>query len=185
MLPDFQVLHGDATDVSFLRAERLHEAKAFVALTGHDEGNLMASLLAQEMGIDKVIALVDRSETSHLWRRLGLMNIVSPRLLAARRIQDYITSGFSSNIVSLEKGKAQVFERRLVAASPAAGVTLGEIKPPRGVIVGAVARGDKVFVPRGEDRLEIGDLVILFVQEEHVPMVHLLFPGKSSDESFG
>lgn len=183
MLPDFRVLHGDATDVSFLRAERVSQAKAFVALTGHDEGNLMASLLAQELGVEKVIALVDRSETSHLWRKLGLMNIVSPRLLAARRIQDYITSGFSSNIVSMERGKAQVFERRLVAASPAAGVTLAEIKPPRGVIVGAVARGDKVFVPRGEDRLEVGDLVILFVQEEHVPMVHLLFPGKTADES--
>ncbi len=183
MLPDFQVLYGDATDVSFLRAERLQEAKAFVALTGHDEGNLMASLLAQELGVEKVIALVDRTETSHLWRKLGLMNIVSPRLLAAGRIQDYITSGFSSNIVSLERGKAQVFERRLVAASPAAGVTLAEIKPPRGVIVGAVARGDKVFVPRGEDRLEVGDLVILFVQEEHVPMVHLLFPGRSSDKA--
>ena len=140
----------------------------------------MASLLAQEIGVENVIALVDRSETSHLWRKLGLMNIVSPRLLAAQRIQDYVAGGFNSNIVSLGRGKAQVFERRLVAASPAAGVSLAEIKPPRGMIVGAVARGDKVFVPRGEDRLEVGDLVILFVQEEHVPMVHLLFPGKSA-----
>ena len=57
-------------------------------------------------------------------------------------------------------------------------VTLAEMSPPRGVIVGAVVRGDKVFVPSGPDRLEVGDVVILFVQEEHLPTIHLLFPGK-------
>ena len=66
------------------------------------------------------------------------------------------------------------------AASPAAGVTLAEMKPPRGLIVGAVVRGDKVFVPRGSDRLEVGDLVILFVSEEEFDTVKLLFPGRTA-----
>ena len=52
------------------------------------------------------------------------------------------------------------------------------MNPPRGLIVGAVARGSKVFVPRGTDRLEVGDLVILFVREEELSTVQLLFPGR-------
>ncbi len=175
--PKLEVLHGDATDISLLRAERVSEARAFIALMGNDERNLMASLLAQELGVPQVIALVERSETSHLWRRLGLMQIVSPRRIAAERIKDYIDRGYSADIVSLRRGKAQVIERQLAPASPAAGVTLAEIKPPRGMIVGAVVRGGRVFVPSGPDRLEVGDVVILFVQEEHVPTVRLLFPG--------
>lgn len=175
--PQLEVINGDATDVSLLRAERVADARAFIALTGNDERNLMASLLAQELGVPRVIALVERTETSHLWRKLGRMSIVSPRRIAAKRIKNYIDRGYSSNIVSLQRGKAQVVERVLAAASPAAGVTLAEIKPPRGMIVGAVARNKKVFVPRGSDRLEIGDTVILFVQEEHLPTVRLLFPG--------
>lgn len=178
--PTFEVLHGDATDMALLRAERVAEAQAFVALMGNDEPNLMASLMAQELGVPEVIAHVDRAETSHLWKKLGLMNIVSPRSIATERIREYISSGFESNIFSLGQGKAQVIERRLAPASPAAGVTLAEIKPPRGLIVGAVARGDKVFVPRGPDRLEIGDVVILFVQDEHMPTAHLLFPGRQA-----
>ena len=177
-LPDVEVLNGDATDVSLLRAERVADARSFIALTGNDERNLMADLLAQELGVPQVIALVQRTETSHLWRRLGLMHIVSPRQIAAERIKNYIDRGYSANIVSLQQGKAQVIERRLAAASPAAGVTLAEMKPPRGLVVGAVERGDKVFVPRGSDRLEVGDTVILFVAEEHVPTAHLLFPGR-------
>jgi trk system potassium uptake protein TrkA len=101
-------------------------------------------------------------------------------VLARERIQEYIDSGYSSNIVALQSGTAQVLERVLAEASPAAGVTLAEMKPPRGLIVGAVKRGEKVFVPRGPDRLEAGDLVILFVHQDELDTVRLLFPGKRS-----
>lgn len=178
LFPDFEILHGDATDLSLLKAERIERTDTFVALSGHDDTNLMASLLAQELGVPKVVALVNRGETSHLWKRLGLLQVFSPRSLAYERVREYIESGYSVNIVSLQRGAAQVVERRLFEASPAAGVTLAEMNPPRGLIVGAVVRGRKVFVPRGPDRLEVGDLVILFVREEELPTVQLLFPGR-------
>ena len=177
-LPGIEVLHGDATDLSFLRAEGIDRAQAFVALTGGDERNLMASLLAQELGVPRVIALVEKGETLYLWRKLGSIEVVSPRAIAHQRIQDYIDRGYSANLVSLEKGKAEVFERHLVKASPAAGVTLAEFNPPRGVIVGAVVRGARAFVPRGNDRLEAGDTVVLFVEESELATVNLLFPGR-------
>lgn len=180
LLPRRQVLHGDATDLALLKSERLARARSFVAVTGHDETNLMASLLAQELGIGQVVALVDRGETSHLWRRLGLMQVFSPRTLAYERVHEYIESGYNDNIVSLRRGAAQVVERRLFEASPAAGVTLAEMNPPRGLIVGAVVRGSRVFVPRGPDRLAAGDLVILFVRQEELPTVQLLFPGRDA-----
>jgi len=177
LFPRYQVIHGDATDFSLLQAERIDRADTFVALTGHDESNLMASLLARDLGVPEELALVHRAETSHLWRRLGLHHVFSPRSLAYARIREYIDSEYSANIVSLSRGAAVVIERELAAASPAAGVTLAEMKPPKGLIVGAVVRGDRVFVPRGPDRLDVGDLVILFVQEEELDTVKLLFPG--------
>lgn len=174
----FEVLQGDATDLTLLKAERLNQAQTFVALTGNDETNVLACLVAQEAGIPEVIALVQRVESTLLWHRLGLRRSFSPRALANERIHEYIQNGYSANIVSLKRGAAQVVERRLHEASPAAGVTLAEMKPPRGMIVGAVVRGDKVFVPGGADRLEAGDLVILFVREEELGTVQLLFPGR-------
>ncbi len=178
--PAYQILHGDATDLNLFKAERLDRAQSLVAVTGHDESNLMATLLAREQGVEEVVALVDRAETSHLWKRLGgdSVEVFSPRALANERIHEYIDSGYSSNIVSMRHGAAQVLERRLYRASPAAGVTLAEMNPPRGLIVGAVVRGHKVFVPAGPDRLEVGDLVILFVREEEMDTVRLLFPGR-------
>jgi trk system potassium uptake protein TrkA len=179
--PDLEVVHGDATDLQFLKAERVDDAHTFAALTDEDEDNLMACLLAQELEVPQVLALVQRAETSKLWSRLNLHDVFSPRALAAARIRDYIDSGFSANIVSLQRGAAQVLERRLAAASPAAGVTLAEMGAPRGFIVGAVVRGQRVFVPRGKDRLEVGDLVTLFVQEKELGTVRLLFPGQGKN----
>lgn len=178
--PGYQVFHGDATDLALLKAERLGGEGSFVALTGNDETNLMACMLAQELEFPLVIPLVQRSEAFTLWRRLGLTHIFSPRLLAYERIHEYVESDYSSNIVSLQHGAAVVLERRLHEASPAAGVSLAEMQPPRGLIVGAVARGRKVFVPRGPDRLEAGDLVILFVRKEELDTAQLLFPSRDT-----
>jgi trk system potassium uptake protein TrkA len=176
--PEFEIIHGDATDLALLKAERIGQAKTFVGLTANDESNLMACLLAQELGVDQVLAMVHRSETTQLWKRLGMQEVFSPRTLARERIEEYIDSGYSSNIVSLHKGAAQVLERTLAEASPASGVTLAEMSPPRGLIVGAVMRGEEVFVPHGNDRLETGDLVILFVHESELDTARLLFPGR-------
>jgi len=178
LFPRFQILHGDAADESLLRAERIDQARNFVALTGNDETNLMACLLAQDLGVPTVIPVCHQAETSKLWKRLGLRKVFSPRSLAYARIREYIESGYSAKIVSLQRGAAQVIERRIAEMSPVAGATLSEMSPPRGLIVGAVVRGKSVFVPRGGDRLQVGDLVILFVHKDEVDKVHLLFPGR-------
>ncbi len=175
--PTLRVLCGDATDVGLLRSERVGRADTLVALTGRDEQNLMACLVGHEVGVPQVVALVERAETLHLWRRVGLVDVVAPRVLAYERIRAYIESGYEASILSRHRGAA-VIERRLEAASPAAGVALAEMGAPRGLIVGAVVRGDQAFVPRGRDRLEVGDTVFLFAREEELDTVNLLFPGR-------
>ena len=176
-LKDCRILHGDATDESLLQTEGIGDADAFVAATGHDESNLMASLLAKELGVADVIAMVERSQTTHLWRKLGLVHIVSPRTLVHERIESYIGAGFNANIASLGRGFIHVMQREIYDESPTAGATFAEMELPRGLLVGAVLRGERVFVPEGQDGLEVGDRVILFVEESEVPLLLLFFPG--------
>lgn len=175
--PNYQILHGDATDDSLLKAERVGEVSTFLALTGSDEQNLMACLLAQDMGVRKVLPVVRRAENSQLWRRLGLAKVFSPRVLAYERIREYIKSGYTAAIVSLRHGAAQVLERRLAEASPVAGASLAEVGLPRGLIVGAVVRGDSVFIPRGSDHLQVRDRLLLFVQQKELDKLQIFFPG--------
>ncbi len=175
--PGYQVIHGDVTDPSILVEEGIGGASYFVALTGHDETNLMACLLAQEHGARRIIALVDRSDTSTLWRKVGLLDVVSPRMVAAAQITEYIDNGFQRSIMSIEGGTARFVQRSVFPESPAAGATLAEISVPRGLIVAAILRDGIATVPRGNDQLVAGDDVILFVHQSELSTVHLVFPG--------
>jgi trk system potassium uptake protein TrkA len=175
--PRYDIVHGDATDVSVLNSERVQNARAFIALTGHDEKNLMACLLAQELGVPKITALVQKTETSSLWRKVGLVDVVSPRTIAAERIRTYIDHDYEPHILSFETGAAQFMQRRIAAQSAAAGQRLAEIEIPQGLIVAAVRRDGKTTVPSGDYQLEVGDEVILFVRQAEAGIANLVFPG--------
>ena len=74
------VLHGDGTDISLLKSEQVEQTDAFVALTGHDEENLLVALLAKQLGVKKVItkSAVPLSDTAET---IGIDNVVIPSLL--------------------------------------------------------------------------------------------------------
>jgi trk system potassium uptake protein TrkA len=179
--PHYDIVHGDATDASVLNSERVGNARAFIALTGHDEMNLMACLLAQELAVPKITALVQKTETSSLWQKVGLVDVVSPRTIAAERIRTYIDSDYETHILSFETGEAQFMQRRIASQSAAAGQSLAEIEIPQGLIVAAALRNGRATVPRGDYKLEIGDEVILFVRREEAGIANLVFPGVQTD----
>ena len=56
-----------------------------------------------------------------------------------------------------------------------------DIEIPQGLIVAAVLRGGKAIIPHGDDELEVGDEVILFVRRSEIATANLLFPGSESD----
>jgi trk system potassium uptake protein TrkA len=179
--PKHDIVHGDATEMSVLASEGVGSARTFIALTGHDETNLMACLLAQELGAQQLTALVQKSETSTLWRKVALLDVVSPRTAAAERIRSYIDSNYEPHIISFENGAAEFIQRKVFPPSAVAGARLADVEVPQGLIVAAIVRNGKSSIPRGEDRIEVDDDVILFVRRSEIATVQLLFPGPDSD----
>lgn len=176
-----EVVHGDVTDAALLASERISEATAFVALTGNDETNLMACLLAKEQGVPQLTALAQKSETSSLWSTIEGLEVVSPRIVAAERIQHYVETDFEPHIVSFENGAAQFIQRTIHPQSPAAGVGLEEIEAPAGLLVAAILREGEARIPRGKDRVHAGDVVVLFVQQSQIALARLLFPDQEEE----
>jgi trk system potassium uptake protein TrkA len=184
ILPQAIILLGSATETALLKEEHVDQADRFLALTGDDETNVVASLLARDLGVPRVVTLVHRPDMLALCQRMGLGATLSPRLIAAERIIEYIDSGFNSNIATLADGKAEVFERVVRPGSQVAGRTLAEVELPQGALVVSVQRGDEIWVPHGGDVIEAGDLLVLFSSRAALPgVVAALEPETGADEA--
>ena len=179
--PQHDVVHADTTDASVLASEGIQRADSFIALSGNDETNLMACLLAQELGVENLTALVQKSETSTLWQKLAVVDVVSPRVIAAERIRNYIDSGYEPHIVSFENGAAQFVQRQVYEQSPVAGSRLEDVEIPAGLLVAAILRDGKASIPTGRDELRTGDSVVLFVRQSELGTAQLLFPGPDAE----
>ena len=77
----------------------------------------------------------------------------------------------------LEHGEARVLE--LTVSPSFVAQPLKGIGTPVDAIVGAILRGREVIVPRGDDRVEPGDHIIVFSTREAAQRVQAYFSGKN------
>jgi trk system potassium uptake protein TrkA len=170
------VIHADGTEESTLMDENIEGIGAFLALTGHDEDNIMASLLARKLGAKKVVALINRLNYLPMVQRLGITTTVSPRLTAVDRILRYVRKGRVISVTSFREEEAESIELIAAPNSRVVGKYLMDLRLPRECIIGAISRpGGEVIVPRGKDIIQPGDRVIVFALERTVSKLESVF----------
>jgi trk system potassium uptake protein TrkA len=174
-LPRSLVLHADATDLELLEMEGVSGIDGFVAATGHDETNLLASLLAKSVGAHKVVSLIEKFDYLPLVPRVGLDAAVSPRMSAVNAILRYVRRGRVMTVATLKGIEAEAIEFRVGDDSPIANRLIVELSFPAGAVIGTIIRGDAIIIPRGTDHVLAGDEVIVFALPEALPEVEKFF----------
>ncbi len=184
LLKEAVVIHADGTDEDVLDEENIDDVGAFLALTGHDEDNIIASLLARRLGAKKVIALINRLNYLPMANRLGINTTVSPRLAAVDRILQFVRKGRVISVTTFREEEAEAIELIAAPGSRYIGKQLRDLRFPRGAIVGAIARSNgEVLVPRGEAKIQEGDQVLIFSLESTVPVLESAFLHESRRDS--
>lgn len=150
-----QVLHGDGTNIAFLREEKIGRADALLAVTGSDEANLMTSLLARELGVEHVFALVHRPGYAGVYSHLGVTGTVSPHETIAHVMRGLLPRGVIIGRHSLSELGVDIVELR-----PGAGVRVGDLPLPSGAIPLVIA-GRSVRSPKPRTALEADDVLVL------------------------
>lgn len=88
---------ADGTDLDRLREAGIENASAVIAVTNHDNTNIMVAQIARDLfGVERVIARLYDPESESVYRRLGI-NTICPSVLSAKEI-DKLLEGFSSDI---------------------------------------------------------------------------------------
>jgi trk system potassium uptake protein TrkA len=172
------VLSGDGTDLEFLESENVGRTDVLVSVIDNDERNLLASLLGRQLGVPKIVTRVSRPTNLRLFERVGIDVALSARAAAVASILHQVTGGTSSLLAVVEHGEARVLE--IIVPPHFEPRPLKGIGAPGDAIIGAILRGGQAIVPRGDDRVEPGDRIIVFSTAQAADRVQAYFSGKSS-----
>ncbi len=170
------IIHGSPTDKEVLKDEGIANVDAFLAATDKDGVNVLACLLAKQLGAKKTIALVDQPELKSTLVDIGVDIAISPRLATVNAILQYAhqSKGLLSLSV-LQNGEARVLELQVRADSKLIGKKLRKIGFPGNSIVAAIVRGDSSMIPHGDTEIANGDQLIIFAKTEVIPKLERLF----------
>jgi trk system potassium uptake protein TrkA len=118
------------------------------------------------MGAAHTFALVDNAALSGLVGELGIDAIISPRLLSVSLALHFARKGRIKSVAALLEDSVEVFEVEAVEGSRLVSQPLAQLGLARGILMVAVRRGDRIFIPGGDDRIEAGDQVIVAAEAE-------------------
>lgn len=169
------LLHGDCTNIQFLREENIQDMDYFIAATGDDESNVMSALLASELKVPKTACLIDRPDYARVVEKVGIDVALSPRIVAANRVMTLVKRGKIRSVTLLEDGAIEVTEYQALSSSAITDRPLREVVLPTGALIGAIVRGHDVIIPRGNDSVRPGDIVVTVAAAERGEEVGALF----------
>lgn len=161
------VIQGKGTDPDLLREESVDSADVFCALTRNEEDNVLSALLARRSGVRRTVALVNTASYASLVSALGVDAVVSSNQAAVSTILQFIRRGKVVTVTALADERAEALEIVALETSELVDRPLRELKLDR-AIIGAVVRGEDVIIPDGDDRIEVGDHVVVFAMREAI-----------------
>jgi len=164
-----EVTCGDGTDVACLREAGIFNTDVLVAVTGHDQNNLVACQLARNcFGVKQTISRVKNPKNIRVFEKLGVDSVIS----STERIAGIIDRELDwTDVNRLLKDRSCNVRLRKVTVMPGSVYEhrfLKDIGLPGGLILIAVLRGDQAIIPSGSTCLEAGDIAVIWGSEEDI-----------------
>jgi trk system potassium uptake protein TrkA len=164
-----KILIGDVKDQLFLNDLSMKDFDAFIAATSDDENNVLTALLAKRLGAKSAGCFTSSSGYGSLVSAIGLDVAINLRLAAATEIFQHIHHESVVKEMSLQNEGAGFVEVELNQDSDLLGKKLKDLRLPKGIIITAIERGDKMIIPRGEDVILSNDKVLIFLMRSLQP----------------
>lgn len=158
---DVHLVHGDGSSPAVLR-QVAARADVLVAVTGSDEANLAAAIVARhELRIGRILARINHPRNEWLFTpEMGVdVGISVPHLLTSLVLEE-TTLGDLVTLLKLRRGQLVLVEERLHAQSQAVGKQIAQLALPPEAHIVAVLRGNQVLLPAQAGPLEAGDEIL-------------------------
>ena len=160
---DVITICGNGASYDVLSEAGAGAADLLIAVTGADEVNLLCCLTAKKLGARYTIARVRNPDYDRhvvfLHDELGLSMSVNPEQAAADEISRILRLPSATKVEPFADGGVELVELRVAPGSKLDGLELYRLPSvcQAKVLVCAVERGDKIYIPKGDFTLEAED----------------------------
>lgn len=165
--PKALVIHGDGSGYKLLEKEGIGKMDSVISLIGIDEFNMIISMYAQNLNVQKVITKIDRTENFGIFKKLGMESIVCPKLIVCNDVLRYVramnirTEKTLRTLLRLLDGRVEALEFIAAEDTMYLNTPLKKVSLIPETLVACVVHKGKVLFPGGEDHIEHGDYVII------------------------
>ncbi len=174
---DLLTVGGFANSFKDLEEGGVPEADLFIAVTPFEDRNIVACLIAKDLGAKRTVARVNNGEfLSEINRRritrFGVDEIIYPENLAAKEIVNSIRQVGTREMIEFSGGKLILMAIKIRENAPFLNQTMEEISNANAEIrTVSIARGNTVFVPHGKDSILNGDIVYFITTKSNKKLV--------------
>ena len=169
------IVNGDGKNPDFLAEESIREYDAFAALTGSDETNVLACVMARRFGVGLTIADIENVEYIRLAEDMGVDCVINKKLLTAGKIFKFTLSDKARFVKYMSGTSAEVLEYVVAPGSRITCAPLKDLGFPRNAVIGGLIRGSEAQIAIGSTRIEAYDRVAVFALPEAVKEVDKFF----------
>lgn len=161
--PDFKgkVVQGLGFDRKVLLDAGVETAEGFVAASSSDNANIVAARIARNIfHVPRVVARLYDPVRAEIYQRLGLSTI-SSTAWGAERIVEVITHSDLDVLPVFRDGGATMV--RVESPARMNGHHVNQMNIPGEVVVVAITRNDRTFIPVSGTEFQEGDIIYLAV----------------------
>ena len=140
---------------------------AVATLTGVDEENIITSMFLDRVGVHKNITKVNRTSLLEIIHAPDFSSIITPKSIAVDTIMHFIRGRVNAQYSDLQamhhlaNGQIETLQFQIKEANKMTAKPLSQLKLKKGVLIAAIIRKGKTIFPTGEDRLEVGDQLLV------------------------
>lgn len=165
--PKLYIVQGDGTAKDILLEESAQHYDAVATLTGVDEENIITSMFLDSVGVQKNITKVNRTSLLEIIHAPEFSSIITPKTIAVDTIMHFIHGRANAQYSNLQaihhlaNGRIETLQLLIKEDNKMTGKPLSQLKFKKDLLIAAIIRNGKTIFPTGEDRLQVGDQLVI------------------------
>lgn len=172
-------VQGSGASTRVLEEAGIDKTDLFIAVTDSDEVNLVACIISKQYNVKTRIARVRNedfySKDSALSEKaLGIDLLISPDHAMADEIVRLSIFSEAFEVAEFAGGHVVLLGYVVHDCNPCVGVPLEQLKTAESglrFVIAAIVRGDTTIIPRGSDKVEVGDKIYIVVRKSDISAV--------------